>query len=461
MQIAQVMAGYSLGGADLLRRAMGKKIAEEMAKERPKFIEGAAKTHNVPREKAGEVFDLLEKFANYGFNKSHAAAYAVVSYQTAYLKANYPVEFMAAVMNCDIHLTDKLSVYKREVDKLGIKTVSPSVNSSLETFTVRDGQVIYALGALKNVGTEAMKMIVRERGERPFVNLFDLARRVDLKRVGKRPLEMLARAGTFDNLDPNRARVFEGLDPLVAYSAAVHEAKSSNQVSLFGESGTDIPEPRLPFRDDWLPVERLAQEHQAVGFYLSGHPLDDYMSALKRRDVKTLTEITKLAERGPLVAKIAGSVSARQERKSAKGNRFAFVSLSDPTGLYEVTVFSDTLEAARDVLEPGMNVVLTVEANLEGETLKLLARAAQPIDQVAAEAGAQALRIHLNRAEAIPSIATLLARVEGRARAQITLCVSDAQGREIDLTLPNSYPVTPQIRGAIKAMQGVVLVEDV
>ena len=461
MQIAQVMAGYSLGGADLLRRAMGKKIAEEMAKERPKFIQGAAATHNVPKEKAGEVFDLLEKFANYGFNKSHAAAYAVVSYQTAYLKANYPVEFMAAVMNCDLHLTDKLAVYKREVDKLGIATVAPSVNDSLAKFTVRDGQLIYGLGALKGVGVEAMALIVAARGEKPFATLFDFARRVDMKRVGKRPLEMLARAGAFDVLDQNRARVFDALDALVAYSAAVAEAKASTQVSLFGDTGGDLPEPRLPFRDDWLPVERLTQEHQAIGFYLSGHPLDDYMSALKRKDVKTLAEVTVMAERGPLVAKMAGSVSAKQERKSAKGNRFAFVSLSDPTGLYEVTVFSDTLEAARDLLEPGKNVVLTVEANLEGDTLKLLARAAQPIDQVAADAGAQAIRVHLNRAEAIPSLAALLAKVEGRAKAQITLCVPDDQGREIDLTLPDPYPLTPQIRGAIKAMNGVLLVEEV
>lgn len=461
MQIAQVMAGYSLGGADLLRRAMGKKIAEEMAKERPKFIQGALATHNVPKEKAGEVFDLLEKFANYGFNKSHAAAYAVVSYQTAYLKANYPVEFMAAVMNCDLHLTDKLAVYKREVDKLGIVTLAPSVNDSLAKFTVREGRVVYALGALKGVGVDAMALIVAARGDTPFATLFDFARRVDMKRVGKRPLEMLARAGAFDALDQNRARVFDALDALVAYSAAVHEAKASTQVSLFGDSGGDLPEPRLPLRDDWLPIERLSQEHQAIGFYLSGHPLDDYMSALKRKDVKTLTEITALAERGPLVAKMAGSVSAKQERKSAKGNRFAFVSLSDPTGLYEVTVFSDTLEAARDHLEPGMNVVLTVEATLDGDTLKLLARAAQPIDQVAADAGAQAIRVHLNRVEAIPSLAALLAKVGGRNKAQITLCVPDDQGREIDLTLPDPYPLTPQIRGAIKAMSGVVLVEEV
>jgi DNA polymerase-3 subunit alpha len=494
MQIAQVMAGYSLGGADLLRRAMGKKIAEEMAKERPKFIEGCKVTHNIDARKAGEVFDLLEKFANYGFNKSHAAAYAVVSYQTAYLKANYPAEFMAAVMNCDIHLTDKLAVYKREVDKLGIATVAPSVNDSLATFTVRDGAIVYGLGALKNVGVDAMQLIVQARTapapsrsnesvnprppspswggdgggghpasqtDRPFATLFDFARRVDLKRIGKRPLEMLARAGAFDQLDPNRARVFEALDSLGAYSAAIHEAAASAQNSLFGSAGADIPEPRLPFRDDWLPVERLAQEHQAIGFYLSGHPLDDYMSALRRKDVKTLTEVTALAERGPCIAKLAGSVSSRQERKSARGNRFAFVQLSDPTGLYEVTCFSEVLEASRDHLDAGSNVVLTVKAELEGETLKLLAQAITPIDAATAAAGAQDLRIHLAKPEAAISLATLLAKVEGRTRAAITLCVTDPQGREIDIDLPGQYPVTPQIKGAIKAMHGVLAVEEI
>ena len=462
MQIAQVMGGYSLGGADLLRRAMGKKIAEEMAKERPKFMEGAKKTHGIDAKKSGEVFDLLEKFANYGFNKSHAAAYAVVSYQTGWLKANHPVEFMAGVMNCDIHLTDKLAVYKRELDKLDIPVVPPCVNRSLATFSVDQGRVVYALGALKNVGVEAMKMIVEARGQKPFATLYDVARRVDLKRVGKRPMEMLARAGAFDQLDPNRARVFEALDSLVAYSAAVHEATASAQVSLFGASGSDIPEPRIRGRDDWLPVERLAQEHQAIGFYLSGHPLDDYMVPLKRKKVLTLTELTRACERGPTVAKIAGSVSSKQERKSAKGNRFAFVQLSDPTGLYEVTVFSDTLEACRDHLEPGKNIVLTVEANLEGETLKLLARGAVPIDTVAAEAGGSNLRIHLDRIEAITSVAALFSRLEaGRQRGQITLTIPDAQGREIDLILPEPIAVTPQIKGAIKAMQGVVLVEEI
>ena len=468
MQIAQVMAGYSLGGADLLRRAMGKKIAAEMAKERPKFEEGA-RANGVPQKKASEVFDLLEKFANYGFNKSHAAAYAVVSYQTAWLKANHPVEFMAAVMNCDIHLTDKLYQYKQEVDRMGVALVPPCVNRSLAGFSVEAGRIVYALGALKNVGSDAMQLIVTARGDRPFATLFDLARRVDLKRIGKRPLEMLARAGAFDVLDSNRRRVFDGLDALVAWSAAVQEARASAQVSLFGEAGADLPEPRLPGGTDWLPLDRLAAEQMAVGFYLSGHPLDDYMVPLKRKGVLTLAGIAARAAGGALVAKVAGTVTARQERKSARGNRFAFVGLQDPTGSCEVTIFSDVLEASRANLEPGQNVVMTVEATMEGETLKLLGRLVQPIDVVVADAGSSGLRVHIGDAGAVALVASLLARVaaeagqvNARGRGPVTLCVADpATGREVDLALPREYPVTPQIKGALKSLTGVVMVEEV
>jgi len=466
MQIAQEMAGYSLGGADLLRRAMGKKIAEEMAKERPKFVTGA-KANGVDEAKASEVFDLLEKFANYGFNKSHAAAYAVVSYQTAWLKANHPVEFMAGVMNCDIHLTDKLGVYAEEVRRgLGLEIVPPCVNRSGAMFTVAEGRVHYALGALKNVGVEAMKLIVEARGEKPFVTLFDLARRVDLKRVGKRSLEMLARAGAFDVLDPNRARVFDSLDALVGYSAAIHEQRASNQVSLFGEAGDDLPEPRLSPVGDWLPAERLAEEHKAIGFYLSGHPLDDYLPALKRKGVLTLEEVTAKAERAPLVAKMAGAVSVKQERKSARGNRFAFVGLSDPTGIYEVTVFSDTLEAARDHLEVGQNVVLTVEANMESEQLKLLARSIAPVDTIVADAGGMALRVFLDRAEAVTPVASLLARAgemaKGARPGSVSLCLMGAGlPGEVEVDLGADYPLNPQIKGALKSLPGVMSVEEV
>ncbi len=466
MQIAQVMAGYSLGGADLLRRAMGKKIKEAMDAERPKFETGAGE-NGVDAKKASEVFDLLEKFANYGFNKSHAAAYAVVSYQTAWLKANHPVEFMAGVMNCDIHLTDKLAVYAEEVRRgLDIEIVPPCVNRSMETFSVDNGRVVYALGALKNVGVEAMKLIVEGRDDKPFATLYDLARRVDLKRVGKRPMEMLARAGAFDELDPNRRRVFDSLDGLVNYSAAIHEQRASNQVSLFGEAGDDLPEPRLSPVDDWLPNERLAEEHKAIGFYLSGHPLDDYLPALKRKKVMTLAEVAEAAERGPLVAKLAGSVSAKQERKSARGNRFAFVSLSDPTGLYEVTLFSDVLETSREHLETGANVVIGVEANLEADQLKLLCRSVSPIDAVVADAGGMALKVFVNKPDVIASVAGLLERAGEQAKGarpgEVSLCLLDPTlPGEVDMTLGRSFPLNPQIKGAIKSLGGVVDVEEV
>ncbi|MEM9786364.1 MAG: DNA polymerase III subunit alpha [Pseudomonadota bacterium] len=466
MQIAQEMAGYSLGGADMLRRAMGKKIKEAMDAERPKF-EAGAKENGVDAKKAREVFDLLEKFANYGFNKSHAAAYAVVSYQTAWLKANHPVEFMAGVMNCDIHLTDKLGVYFQEVKKgLGLDYIPPCVNRSMATFDVHDGKLVYALGALKNVGVEAMKLIVDGRGDREFVNLFDLARRVDLKRVGKRPLEMLARAGAFDVLDPNRRRVFNGLDALTAYSAAIHDQKSSNQVSLFGDAGEDLPEPRLMGGDDWLPAERLAEEFKAIGFYLSGHPLDDYMGPLKRRQVMTLDDVIARAEKGAAIVKMAGTVSGRQERKSARGNRFAFVQLSDPTGQYEVTMFSDTLEAAREYLDTGAQIVLTCEATLEADQLKLLGRSVSAIDTIVADAGGAGLRVFIDGPEAIPSVASILQNSanDSKVRANrgpIYFCLmGDDLPGEVELDLGDDFPVNPQIKGALRSLGGVIEVED-
>ncbi|MFN3278624.1 MAG: DNA polymerase III subunit alpha [Paracoccus hibiscisoli] len=459
MQIAQVMAGYSLGGADLLRRAMGKKIAAEMAKERPKFVKGAV-ANGVPDKKAGEVFDLLEKFANYGFNKSHAAAYAVVSYQTAWLKANHPVEFMAAVMNCDIHLTDKLAVYKRECDRMGIEMVPPCVNRSAPTFTTGPGRIHYALGALKGVGIEAMRLIHEARGDQPFRDMHDLARRVDMKRVGKRPLEMLARAGAFDGLDDNRARVMKSLDALCAWSAAVQDQAASSQTSLFG-GGEDLPPPRPPIAGIWLPTEKLAEEHKAIGFYLSGHPLDDYLPALRRKKVQTLAEISQDALNGPLVAQIAGTVAARMERKSAKGTAYAFVSLSDPTGLYEVTVFSDLLTAARDKLEPGQNVVLQVKVEPSGEQVKMLANSVTALDDAVADAGAGCLAVEMQGADTIPRLVEVLTRIRTdiivppRSRGPIRLRLREGD-EIIEIEVANDAPLTTPARQALRAVPGVL-----
>ena len=311
-----------------------------------------------------------------------------------------------------------------------------------------------------------MKLITEARGQDQFVTLFDFARRVDIKRVGKRPLEMLARAGAFDVLDPNRRRVMASLDALVGYSAAIHDQKSSNQVSLFGEAGDDLPEPRLAGGDDWLPAERLAEEFKAIGFYLSGHPLDDYMAALKRKGVLTLDEVIAKAERGACVVKMAGTVSGRQERKSARGNRFAFAQLSDPTGQYEVTLFSDTLEAARDHLETGSQVVISCEATMEADVLKLLGRSVSAIDTAVADAGSSGLRVFLDNPEAIASVSTILENamrdgVRG-GRGPIYFCLMDpALPGEVEIDLGQDFPVNPKIKGALRSLSGVIEVEEV
>jgi DNA polymerase-3 subunit alpha len=465
MEIARQMAGYSLGGADLLRRAMGKKIQEAMDAEKPKFLTGSA-ANDVDEKTAKATWDLLDKFANYGFNKSHAAAYAVVSYQTAWLKANHPVEFMAGVMNCDLHLTDKLAVYFNEVRKgLDLPYTPPCVNRSQARFDVVDGVLVYGLGALKNVGVDAMRLVAEGRGEKPFSTLFDLARRVDLKRIGKRPLEMLARSGSFDQLDRNRHRVFDSLDALVGYSTSVHEQRNSNQVSLFGEAGDDLPEPRLSPVANWLPAEQLAEEFKAIGFYLSGHPLDDYMPSLKRSGIITLDQLIEKSKDGPLVVKLAGIVAGRQERKSARGNRFAFVQLSDTTGNYEATMFSDTLEASRIHLEAGSKIVLSVEATMESEQLKLLCRSVQPMDGAIVQAGASGLRVYLDNTSAIESVATVLREAiraaKSGAKGPISFCLlSNSLPGEVDMELGQNFPVTPQIKGALKSLEGVLMVED-
>ncbi|SDO99063.1 DNA polymerase-3 subunit alpha [Lutimaribacter pacificus] len=468
MQIAQEMAGYSLGGADLLRRAMGKKIAAEMAKERPKFEKGAME-NGVDKKKATEVFDLLEKFANYGFNKSHAAAYAVVSYQTAWLKANHPVEFMAGVMNCDIHLTDKLAIYAEEVRRgLDIEIVPPCVNRSLETFDVQEGRLVYALGALKNVGLEAMRLITAARGDKPFATLFDFARRVDLKRIGKRPLEMLARSGAFDQLDPNRRRVFDSLDALVNYSAAIHEQKNSSQVSLFGEAGDDLPEPRLSPVEDWLPVERLAEEHKAIGFYLSGHPLDDYLPALKRKNVLTIEALREKAEReGAAIGKVGVLVSGLQERKSGRGTRFFRMNISDPTGqVAGMVMFCDDFEATRQVFEQTNQVVMTLEARFNEGQFDPMGRSVAPMDGIVADAGAAGLRIFVDDAAAIAQVDSVLSQaaetVRGVGKGPIHFCLMNpGLPGEVEIDTGIEYPVNPQIKGAIRSLSGVLEVQEV
>ncbi|WP_422007060.1 DNA polymerase III subunit alpha [Pyruvatibacter mobilis] len=460
MQIAQVLSGYSLGDADLLRRAMGKKIKEEMDKQKVRFVEGA-EANNVDGKQAAGIFEQVAKFAGYGFNKSHAAAYALVAYQTAWLKANHPVEFLAASMNLDMGNTDKLNSFRREAQRLEIEVLPPDVNVSGADFTVIDGRISYALAAVRNVGKSAMRHLEEERTKGGvFRSVADFASRVSPKFVNKRAIENLACAGAFDRLDKNRARLHGSADRVMAEMSRAEAERESSQSSLFGDGpGAAAPDLRLGDQRDWAPMERLRHEMEAVGFYLSGHPLDDYRDTLRRARVKTYAEFVDSVQRGGgRVAKLAGTVAYKQERRAKSGNAFAFVGLSDGTGEFEAVIFSDTLATARDYLEANMSVVVGVEADVDGEDVRLKISTVQPIDKVASETS-NGLRLFVDDAAALESIKSCL---PPRGRGQLSLILDAEKGRkEVEITLPGTFDVTPQARGALKAIPGVVHVEDI
>jgi DNA polymerase-3 subunit alpha len=478
MQIAQVLAGYSLGSADLLRRAMGKKIPAEMEAQRQLFIEGAA-TRGVDPALADHIFDQMAKFAGYGFNKSHAAAYALIAYQTAYLKANYPVEFLAALMTLDLGNTDKLHVFRQELDRLGIPLLPPDINRSEVTFAVEPvpptatspanggGQaggkpaIRYALAAVKGVGGQAMNELVTERarGGR-FKDLIDFARRLDTKTFNRRQFENLAKAGAFDSLNPNRAQTFAAAEQLLRQASLAVEERESRQESLFGKLEPSFaPRPALPLVADWPPVEQLQHEFAAIGFYLSSHPLDPYGKSLERAGVIRFAELPAgLAANDAARFKLAGIVVGKKERTSARGNRFAFVQMSDPSGVFEVTLFSEMLREARGLVESGEPLVVTVDVRSEEESLRLTAHRIEPLDAVVAHAAA-GLRVFLSEARALSSLKSVIAREAG-GRGRVTV-VLDLPSREVEIAIPGGFRVDARTRAAVKSLPGIIDVHDI
>jgi len=459
MQIAQILAGYSLGEADLLRRAMGKKKKEEMDQQRARFLSGATQ-RGVAAAQADLIFELMAKFAGYGFNKCHAAPYALIAYQTGWVKANAPVEFFAASMSLDISNSDKLAVFYQDARRMGVTVRAPDVNRSGDDFEVDDGEVLYALGAVRNVGQQAMKHLVeaRESGGR-FADIFDFLERIDPRIVGKRALENLARAGAFDAIHPNRAQIVAGLDQLIAYAQSIAGDRASAQVSLFGDAA-EAARPRLPRTAAWNPVAQLDEELAAVGFYLSGHPLDDMVEVLRRHRTTFYVEAMSAALAGAEGFRMAGVVRRRQERTSAgSGGKFAFVSLSDPTGEYEVLFPPETLRRCRDVLEPGAAVILKVRARCADGEVRFFGDEAEPLER-AIDKVAAGLRIHLSPASA--EFEALKARLHPSESGggEVTL-VAALSGREIELKLPGRFRLNPALRGALKIAPGVVFLEDV
>jgi DNA polymerase-3 subunit alpha len=460
MQAAQILAGYSLGEADLLRRAMGKKIRSEMQKQRSRFVSGCVE-RGMEQGQAEAIFELLARFADYGFNKSHAAAYALVAYQTAFMKANYPVEFLAASMTLDMGNTDKLSEFRAEAERLGVKVEPPSVNHSGVDFEVEGSTIHYALAALKGVGRQAVEAIVHARGERPLVDLADFAARINPHAINKRVLESLAAAGAFDALDANRARVFAAVDAMLASAQRAHDDLSVGQSELFG-GGAARPPLAIGQIEPWLPAERLQKEFGAIGFFLSGHPLDDYAAVLKRMRVQSWAEFARAVRGGASAGRVAGTVVARTERRTRTGSKMGIIELSDPSGHYEAVVFSEGLAQFRDLLEPGAAVLLMLSAELQGDDVRARIQMVEPLDQAAAKL-AKGLRVFLRDEAPIESVAK---RLEGPVRAasdngEVALVLMLGEGTEVEVKLPGRFKVSPQIAGAIKAVPGVVAVEAV
>ncbi len=451
MQVAQSLAGYSLGEADLLRRAMGKKIRSEMDAQRERFVSGAVE-RGIGKADAATIFELLAKFADYGFNKSHAAAYALVAYQTAYLKATYPVEFLAASMTLDMGSTDKLAEFRQEAMRLGIAVRPPCVNRSNVAFDVEDGAILYALAALKGVGPQAVEGIVAQRREGKFRDLRDFARRLDAKALPRRALESLVQAGALDALEPDRARALASVDAVMAIASRTRDDEAIGQFGFFEAAEEPIrPQPH----EAWSAGERLKREYEAVGFFLSGHPLDDYQALLEKLRVRRFADFAAAAKAGATAGRLAATVLTRQERKTKTGNRMGVVTLSDPTGHYEAVIFSEGLAKYRDLLEPNTPVIVGVSAAVEGDELRLRLEHVEPLDQ-AAERLQRSVRIFMRAAEPMEHVSRRLEAGDGEVSVVLLL---DEEETEVEIRLPGRYRVSPQIAGALKTVPGVVAVE--
>ena len=460
MQIAQELAGYSLGEADLLRRAMGKKIREEMDKQRARFVQGATE-RGVTKPQADMIFDLLAKFADYGFNKSHAAAYAVVAYQTAYLKAHHPVEFLAASMTFDMANTDKLNDFRRDALRLGIEVVQPSVQTSHRAFEVGENRIYWALAAIKGVGEAAVEHIVAQRGDRPFAGIEDFATRIDPRIVNRRTLEGLINAGALDCFGHDRAALVAGLDRIIGLSQRTAEDAASGQTDIFGGAIATEPERiTLPADARWSEAERLLREMQAIGFYFSAHPLDAFAPVLTKMRVQPYADFANAIRLGAEAGRLAGTVSSRQVRRTRTGNKMGILTLTDATGQYEVVMFSEMLDQYGDLAETGKSFILTVSVRRrDDDSISLQLTSMERLDENAGMRDMRLLRVFVRDAAPARSIASQL-KSGGKGRSPVSLIVIKPEGAgEVEIELPGQYAVSAPLASAIKAVPGVVDVE--
>ncbi len=448
MKISNILAGYSLGDADILRRAMGKKKPEIMKQERGRFMEGAKKL-GVDPERAGYVFDLMEKFAGYGFNKSHSAGYAFVSYQTAYLKAHYPAQFMAALLSCDVDNTDKVVKYIQECRRMQIAVLPPDINGSFRDFTVSKGAVRFGMAAIKGVGSAALDSIIEEREKGgPYTSLTDFCTRIDSGKVNRKVIESLIKAGVFDSLNPNRAQLVAMLDTSMERAKAVLRERQSGQMSLFGAGPAALPEAAAveeataPEVDNWPELQGLAYEKEIVGFYLTGHPLESVSADLEEMADFRLSDLHS-ARNGQLV-RVGGLVTGCREHKTKKGERMAFVVLEDLSGKVDLTVFASTFAQCETLLKGEQPLIVTAKVELAEESVKLTAEEVRTLpdalehccEQVQVRLPAE----HLNR-DRLAELKELFFQHHGNVGVQLVL---GFPGRgEVEINTHNDMGVRP------------------
>lgn len=463
MQAAQILAGYSLGGADLLRRAMGKKIKAEMDAQRALFVEGCAKVNNISEAKANELFDLIDKFAGYGFNKSHAAAYALLAYHTAWLKAHYPHEFYAASMCFELGQTEKLAVFVEDMKRLGTPCLPPDINASEAEFSVAehgDGFAVrYALAGLKGVGERAMELLVEERQAKGrFQSLDDFARRVDPRLLNKRQVEALAGAGAFDSVAPDRAKVHAAAETIMAVAQRTHENRTSGQGGLFGEAEPVGSAIQLPKSAHWTLGQRIEAEKEAFGFFFSAHPLDRYQHLAKlhsARSIASLNEI-EIAEGGRAGATIAALIEDARWRTSARGKRYMMATLSDASGTVPCTCFEEfTAKEMEDAARVGGCGILTVELDRRpGEdSARVTVRKVQPFEGMAKDVRLT-LRMAVREAGALAAVAKLLEDARG-GRCEVVIDAPLPDGGEAELVLGRNFRLDGELATRIEGLPGI------
>ena len=438
MLIAQTLANFSLGGADLLRRAMGKKKAEEMAKQKKIFLEGARENKLDPK-KAEAVFDLMEKFAAYGFNKSHSAAYALIAYHTAYLKAHYPVEFMAALLTEDMENTDKVIKNIAEVRAMGIEIQPPDINASERSFTVAEEAMRFGLGAVKGVGSAALESILQVRREKPFASLQDFCERVDLRKVNKKVVEALIKCGAFDSLSGKRAQFYAGLEDAMEIGQRLQREQAAGQDSLFGSneiltaSGNGYG--TLPDVEEWDEKTLLSHEKEALGFYVTGHPLARYSDTIKRF---ATCEAAGLPERSDKEqVRICGIVSGIKELMTKKGDRMAFVTFEDLSGSVEIIVFPEVYAASMDLLKGEEPLLISGELDIGEEACKVLAAEVSLLREVR-QTMAQRVHIRLTTPgldeQQLRRLKEIVQRHRGQCEVQLHMIIPNRS--ETTITLP-------------------------